>query len=78
MLDLQPFVDHLAQDLGGQPLVHVRTVLHAGALDGKDDALIELEISDGIVIDPRHHAQPLGRGEDGAEGEGDCDEGAEE
>jgi hypothetical protein len=78
VLDLQPLVDHLPQDLGCQALVKLRAVLHAGAAHGKYDTLVELVIGDGVVIDPRHHAQPLCGGESGADEEGDCDEGAED
>ena len=61
VLDLQPLVDHLAQDLGGHALAQVRTVLQAGGADGEQYPLGEVEIGDGIVVDPRHHAQPFGR-----------------
>ena len=54
VLDLQPLVDHLAQDLGGHALAQVRTVLQAGGADGEQYALLEVEIGDGVVIDPRH------------------------
>ena len=58
VLDLQAFVDHLAQHLGGHALAQVRAVLQAGGADGEQHALLEVEIGDGVVIDARHHAQP--------------------
>ena len=58
ILDLQPLVDHLAQDLGGHALAQVRAVLQAGGLDGEQDALGEVEVGDRVVVHARHDAQP--------------------
>ena len=54
VLDLQPLVDHLAQDLAGHPLAQVRAVLQAGGADGEQHALREVEIGDGIVVHAGH------------------------
>ena len=59
VLDLQALVDHLAQELRRQPLLQIGCVLHAGAADGEGDALLQLEVGDGIVVDTGHHAQRL-------------------
>ena len=78
VLDLQPFVDHLAQHLGGHALAQVRAVLQAGGADGEQHALLEVEIGDGVVIDARHHAQGLGRSQCWKQSDDDDEKGAEE
>jgi hypothetical protein len=59
ILDLQALVDHLAQDLRGHPLAEVRAVRQAARLDGEEHALLQVEVSDGVVVDAGNHAQAL-------------------
>ena len=58
--------------------LQVRAVLHAGAADGERDALLEVEIGDGIVVDTGHHAQTLGRAQCRKQSDDDGEKGAEE
>ena len=78
ILDLQPLVDHLAQHLCGHPLAQFRTVLQTGRADGEQYALGQVEVGDGIVVHPRHNAQPLSRCEGRRKDDDDGDECAKE
>ena len=78
VLDLQPLVDHLAQDLGSHTLAQVGTVLQVGGADGEQDPLRQIEIGDGIVVDARDHAQPFSRCECRRQHDDDGEESAEE
>ncbi len=78
VLDLQAFVDHLAQHLCGHALAQVRAVLQAGGADGEQHALLEVEIGDGVVVDARQHAQALGRSQCWKQSDDDDEKGAEE
>ena len=78
VLNLQPFVDHLAQHLRRDALTQLRSVGLVGRADGEDHTLRQLEIGDRVVIHARHHPQALRRGEDRAEDDGERDEGAKD
>ena len=78
ILDLQPLVDHLAQYLGSHSLAQFRTVLQSGGADGEQYPLGQVEIGDGIVVDPRDHAQPFSRRESRRQHDDDGEKSAEE
>ena len=78
VLDLQVFIDHLAQDLGGHALAQLRTVLQARRPNGEQHSLGQVEIGDGVVVHPRDHAQALGRCESRRQCDDDDEKSAEE
>ena len=58
-LDLQALIDHLAQHLRRHALAQVRAVRQTTRLDGEEDALLQVEVCDGVVIDAGDHTQAL-------------------